>query len=81
MNDINFNEPMTAGKLKEALKNIPDDVPINVLNKEGKSTANIYVWFEDLQTRKFVDLMGFKPYYEMTEEEKRKCGIVPIFKK
>lgn len=73
MKEIEYNEPLTVGMLKEAIKDIPDDVAINVLNREGKATANIYVWFEDLQTRQFVELMGFKPFYEMTEEEKRKC--------
>jgi hypothetical protein len=73
--DINYNEPLTVGKLREALKDIPDDVSINVMNKDSKLTANIYVWYENLQTRQFVELMGFKPFYEMTDEEKKKCGF------
>jgi hypothetical protein len=75
MKELEFNAPMTVGRMKEALKNIPDDVAFNVLNAEGKATANIYVWFEDLDTRQFVELMGFKPFYEMTKEEKEKCGV------
>lgn len=75
MKEIQFNRPMTVGRLKEALKDIPDDVCVNVLNSEGKATANIYVWFEDLQTRQFVELQGYKPFYEMTNEEKGKCQI------
>lgn len=75
MREMEYNEPLTVGKLKEALKGIPDDVHINVLNREGKSTANIFVWHEDLQTRQYVELKGFKPFYEMTDEEKKKCGF------
>lgn len=75
MNEIEYNRPLTIGRLKEAIKDIPDGVLVNVRNREGNMTANIYVWFEDLQTRKFVELMGFKPFYEMTEEEKKKCGF------
>jgi len=75
MNEIEYNSPLTIGRLKEAIRDIPDGVLVNVRNREGNMTANIYVWFEDLQTRKFVELMGFKPFYEMTEEEKKKCGF------
>jgi len=75
VNEIEYNRPLTIGRLKEAIKDIPDGVLVNVRNREGNMTANIYVWFEDLQTRKFVELMGFKPFYEMTEEEKKKCGF------
>lgn len=73
MDKLEFNQRMTVGILKEALKDIPDNVIVNVLNREGKSTSNIHVWFENLETRKFVELMGFKPFYEMTEEERNKC--------
>lgn len=69
-----YNKPMTAGRLKGLLKDIPDHVAINVLNKEGKPSANIEFWFEDLQTRKFIELTGYKPFHEMNEEEKKKCG-------
>lgn len=75
MKELEYNAPLTVGRLKKALANIPDDVHVNVLNDDGKSTANIYVWFENLQTRQFVELMGFKPFYEMTEDEKKKCGF------
>lgn len=75
MKELEYNEVLTVGKLKEALKDIPDDVAVNVLNNEGKSTANIYVWFEDLQTRQYVELKGFKPFYEMNEDEMKKCGF------
>lgn len=60
---------MTAGKIKELFKNVPDHVAINVLNKDGKSTANVEFWFEDLETRQFVELIGHKPFYEMEKEE------------
>lgn len=73
MSDIEYNKPLTVGALKEAIKDIPDNVVINVLNQEGDSTANIHVLFEDLQSRQFVELVGFKPFYKMSEEEKRKC--------
>ena len=75
MKELQYNEPMTVGRLKESLKGIPDHVHVNVLNSDGKATANIFVWFEDLQTRQIVELQGYKPYYEMTEEEKKKCGF------
>lgn len=74
MKEIEYNKPLTIGRLKEVIKDIPDDVIVNVMNRDGKSTANIFVWFENLITRQFVELMGFKPYYEMTEEEKTKSG-------
>ena len=74
MEDIEYNKPLTIKRLKEAIQDIPDDVVVNVLNGEGKLTSNIYVWFENLQTRKFVELEGYKPFYEMTQEEKEKCN-------
>ena len=75
MKDIQYNEPLTSGKLKKALEHVPDDVAINVMTRDGKLTANIFVWFENLETRQFVELQGYKPYHEMTPEEKKKCGL------
>lgn len=75
---IEYNKPLTIGRLKEEIKDIPDDVFVNINNDKGESTANIYVHFENLQTRRFVELMGFKPYYAMNDEEKKKCGIEQI---
>lgn len=75
MKELEYNEPMTIGRLKKAIEHIPDNVSFQIMNREGKLTSNIFVWFEDLQTRQFVELMGFKPFYEMTEEEKKKCGL------
>lgn len=74
MGDMKFNKRLTVGRLKEALKDIPDDVSVNVLNHDGDHTSNVYVWYENLETRKFVDLMGYKPFHKMTDEEKKKCG-------
>jgi transcriptional regulator of aromatic amino acid metabolism len=73
--ELEYNEPLTVRRLKKELENIPGDVVINVKNDEGDSTANIYVWFENLQTRQFVELMGFKPFWKMNDEEKKKCGF------
>lgn len=67
-----MNGLMTAGKMKDLLRNIPDNVAINVLNKDGKSTANIEFWFEDLETRQFVELTGHKPFYETEQDELNK---------
>jgi hypothetical protein len=64
------NEPMTKGKLIELLKDVPDDVLINVLNREGEYTANIDVWFEDLETRQFVTLEGKEPFWKMALKER-----------
>lgn len=75
MEEIEYNEPLTIGKLKKAIEHVPDHFAVNVLNREGKATANILVWIEDLVTRQYVELQGFKPFYEMTEEEKKKCGF------
>lgn len=58
---------MSKKKLIELLKNVPDDVAINVLNKKGEYTANIEFWFEDLETRKFVILEGKDPFWKMNK--------------
>lgn len=73
MRELEFNPRLTIGRLKDAIKDIPDNVTVNVRNSDGDLTANIYVWFENLETRQFVELMGFKPFYKMTKEEKEKC--------
>lgn len=73
MKSLEYNKRLTVGRLRDALKDISNDVIVNVLNRDGKATSNIYVWFENLQTRQFVELMGFKPFYKMTEEEKKMC--------
>lgn len=64
------SERMTAGKLRDYLKNVPDDVAINVTDENGKMTANIEFWFEDLDTRQFVELIPHTPFYELGKEEK-----------
>ena len=51
MREMEYNEPLTVGKLKDALKDVRDDVNINVLNQAGKSTVTIFAWREDLPTR------------------------------
>lgn len=76
MSELEYNVPLTVGRLKAALEEIPNNVAINVKNDKGELTSNIFVWFEDLQTRQFVELMGFKPYYKMDDEERKKCGFV-----
>lgn len=75
MSEMEYNKPLTMDRFRELTKDIPGDVMINVLNSDGKLTSNIFVWFENLQTRQFVELKGYKPFYEMTEEEKKKCGF------
>lgn len=67
-------EPLTVGMLKKYFENekIPDDVVINVLNKDGELTANIELWFEDEITRQWVSLEGRKPFWKIREEEKTK---------
>lgn len=63
------SEYMTKKRLIELLKDVPDDVAINVLNKNGEYTANIEFWFEDLETRKFVILEGKEPFWKMDGEK------------
>ncbi|WJV20843.1 hypothetical protein QU593_10535 [Rossellomorea marisflavi] len=75
MKELEYNKQLTVGRLKESLNDIPDNVVVNVQNRAGDMTSNIYVWFEDLDTRQYVELMGFKPFYKMSDEEKRKCDI------
>lgn len=74
MGELEWNKPLTVGRLKEELKDIPDHVHVNVLNEKRERTTNVFVWFEDLDSRQFVELMGFKPFYNMSQEEKKKCG-------
>lgn len=75
MEEIKYNPPMTAGRLREALKDVPDDFVLNVANSEGTYTDNVFVWVEADESRKYVDLMGFKPYSEMSPEERERCGV------
>lgn len=58
-------EKMMVGKLKKMLEDIPDDVAINVLNADGKWTSNMDFWFEDLETRQYIQLQGSTPFYDM----------------
>lgn len=73
MNDIQYNKPMTVGRLKKLLEDISDDIHINVKNRNGDDTANIFVWHEDQPTREYVELQGYKPYRDMTKEERELC--------
>ena len=41
MQETSYYPEMTVGLLKRLLKEIPDDVIVNIMNNEGKDTANI----------------------------------------
>jgi hypothetical protein len=71
---LSKEEPLTVGKLKQFFidNKVSDDVMINVLNSDGESTANIEVWFENLDTRRFISLDGKKPFWKMRGEENLK---------
>ncbi|WP_211750293.1 hypothetical protein [Paenibacillus sp. Marseille-Q4541] len=65
-----YTGPLTKGKLIELLKDIPDDTSINVLNGDGELSANVEIWFEDLQTRKFVEIIGNEPLWKIREKRR-----------
>lgn len=65
-----YSGPLTKGKLVELLKNVPDDTSINVLNGDGEMSANVEIWFEDLPTRKFVEIIGNEPMWKLRNEPK-----------
>ena len=65
---------MTKARLLELLKDVPDDVHINVLNKDGEYTANIEFWFENLETRKFVTLDGLEPFWKIRQKERQETN-------
>ncbi|MGF9913715.1 hypothetical protein ABEX47_03270 [Paenibacillus ehimensis] len=60
---------MTAATLIELLQGVPIDTPINILNSRGELTANIEFHFEDLETRKFVELIGHEPFWKKSGGE------------
>ena len=64
--------PLTVGMFKKYLEDykVPDDVVLNVLNKDGELTANINLWFENEITRQLVSLEGGKPFWKMRDEER-----------
>ncbi|MEW5569642.1 hypothetical protein [Rossellomorea marisflavi] len=70
-----FNKPMTVGRLKGLLRNIPDDVIINIKNESGDYSSNIEFWYEDLDTRQYINMTSYKPMRKMNKEELLKCGI------
>jgi hypothetical protein len=65
-----FEGLLTKKKLIELLEEVDDDVYINVLNYEGDFSANVEFWYENLDTRQFVNLTGKKPMWKMSKEEK-----------
>jgi hypothetical protein len=64
-----FEGLLTKKKLIELLEEVDDDVYINVLNYEGDFSANVEFWYENLDTRQFVNLTGKKPLWKMDREE------------
>jgi hypothetical protein len=64
--------PLTVGMFKKYLEDykVPDDVVLNVLNKDGELTANINLWFENELTRQWVSLEGGKPFWKIRDEER-----------
>jgi len=60
---------LTKAKLIELLQNVPDNTRINVLNKNGEYSANVQFWFENLDTRKFVEITGLKPQWKTIAEK------------
>lgn len=72
---MDYSEPMTVGRLKRELESVSDDVFVNVLNEDGDSTANIEIWIENLQSRKFVELIGHEPYHKMKKRERKELQM------
>jgi hypothetical protein len=65
-----YQGKLTKAKLLELLKDVPGDTCINVLNRDGELSANVEFWFENLDTRKFVDIIGLKPLWKIRQEKR-----------
>jgi hypothetical protein len=53
----------------ELLNDVPDDASINVLNEDGELSANIEVFYETLEKRKYVELIDLVPLWKGTGDE------------
>lgn len=71
-----YNKQMTVGQLRELIKDIPEHAIVSVMNEKNQNTSNIEFYYENGDSRCFIELIGHKPFYAMTDEEVKLCEEV-----